>query len=62
MVEDLQGMEDPQEDPPRRQGPPGPPGPPGPVHPIIVQQPQVTLDTSTLENIFLDRLANPCYS
>ena len=37
---------------PRRQGPPGPPGPPGPVHPIIVQQPQVTLDTTTLENTF----------
>ena len=38
--------------PPRRQGLPGPPGPPGPVHPIIVQQPQVTLDTTTLENTF----------
>ena len=37
---------------PRRQGPPGPPGPPGPVHPIIVQQPQVTLDTTALENTF----------
>ena len=37
---------------PGRQGPPGPPGPPGPVHPIIVQQPQVTLDTTTLENTF----------
>ena len=37
---------------PRRQGPPGPPGPPGPVCPIIVQQPQVTLDTSMLENTF----------
>ena len=37
---------------PRRQGPPGPPGPPGPVHPIIVQQPQVTLDTTMLENTF----------
>ena len=32
--------------PPRGQGPPGPPGPPGPVRPIIVQQPQVTLDTT----------------
>ena len=31
---------------------PGPPGPPGPVHPIIVQQPQVTLDTAMLENTF----------
>ena len=37
---------------PRRQGLPGPPGPPGPVHPIIVQQPQVTLDTTMLENTF----------
>ena len=37
---------------PRRQGPPGPPGPPGPVCPIIVQQPQVTLDTTALENTF----------
>ena len=37
---------------PRRQGPPGSPGPPGPVHPIIVKQPQVTLDTTTLENTF----------
>ena len=37
---------------PGRQGPPGPPGPPGPVHPIIVQQPQVTLDTMALENTF----------
>ena len=34
---------------PRRQGPPGPPGP---VHPIIVQQPQVTFDTTVLENTF----------
>ena len=37
---------------PRRQGLPGPPGPPGPVCPIIVQQPQVTLDTTALENTF----------
>ena len=37
---------------PRRQGPPGPPGPPGPVHPVIIQQPQVTLDMTTLENTF----------
>ena len=28
------------------------PGPPGPVHPIIVQQPQVTLGTTALENTF----------
>ena len=33
-------------------GPPGPPGPPGPVRPIIVQQPQVILDTTALENTF----------
>ena len=38
--------------PPRRQGLPGPPGPPGPVCPIIVQKPQVTLDTTALENTF----------
>ena len=37
---------------PRRQGLTGPPGPPGPVCPIIVQQPQVTLDTTALENTF----------
>ena len=29
---------------PGRRGPPGPPGPPGPVRPVIVQQPQVSLD------------------
>ena len=33
---------------PGRQGPQGPPGPPGPVRPIIVQQPQVTLDMTAL--------------
>ena len=33
-------------------GPPGPPGPPGPVRPILVQQPQVTLDMTALENTF----------
>ena len=38
--------------PPGGQGPPSPQGPPGPVRPIIVQTPQVTLDTSTLENTF----------
>ena len=27
-------------------------GPPGPVRPIIVQQPQVVLDTTSLENTF----------
>ena len=37
---------------PGRQGPPGPPGPPQPVCPIIVQQHQITLDTTTLENTF----------
>ena len=37
---------------PGRQGPPGPPGPPGPVCPVIVQQPQVTVDTTALENTF----------
>ena len=37
---------------PGRQGQLGPPGPPGPVCPIIIQQPQVTLDTTTLENTF----------
>ena len=30
----------------------GPQGPPGPVRPIIVQMPQVTLDTTPLENTF----------
>ena len=30
----------------------GPSGPPGPLRPIIVQQPQVTLDTTALENTF----------
>ena len=50
-MEGPQEMEDHQEDLPG-QGPPGPPGPPGPVHPIIVQQPQVTLDTTSLENTF----------
>ena len=38
--------------PPGGQGPPSPQGPPGPVRPIIVQTPQVTLDTSALENTF----------
>ena len=38
--------------PPRGQGPPGPQGPLGPMRPITVQTPQVTLDTTTLENIF----------
>ena len=30
----------------------GPRGPPGPIRPVIVQQPQVVLDTTTLENTF----------
>ena len=38
--------------PPGGKGPPDPQGPPGPVRPIIVQTPQVTLDTSALENTF----------
>ena len=37
---------------PGRQGPLDPPGSPGPVRPVIVQQPQVTLDTTALENMF----------
>ena len=57
MMEDPLIMEDPPGNgrPPRRpgrQGPQGPPGSPGPVHPIIVQQTQVTLDTTALENTF----------
>ena len=38
--------------PPGGQGPPDPQGPPGPVRPIIIQTPQVTLDTTALENTF----------
>ena len=37
---------------PGRQEPPGPPGLPGPVRPVIVQTPQVTLDTTALESTF----------
>ena len=37
---------------PRYPGRGGPPGPPGPVRPVIVQTPQVTLDTTALENTF----------
>ena len=32
--------------------PPGPRGPPGPIRPVVIQQPQVVLDTTTLENTF----------
>ena len=66
MMEDLLIIKDPPDDggPPDNGGPPGnerpprrprgqgPPGPPGPIHLIIVQQPQVTLDTTTMENTF----------
>ena len=38
--------------PPGGQGPPGPQGPPGTMRLIIVQTPQVTLGTTTLENTF----------
>ena len=38
--------------PPSGQGPPGPQGHPGPVRPVIVQTPQITLDTSALECTF----------
>ena len=52
MVEGpLMEMEDPL-DPPSGQGPPGPQGSPQPVRPIIVQTPQVMLETSALENTF----------
>ena len=37
---------------PDRRGPPGPRGPPGQIRPVIVQQPQVVLDTTTLEKTF----------
>ena len=38
--------------PPGGQGPPGPQGPPRPIRHVIVQTPQVTLDTSALEGTF----------
>ena len=41
--------------PPRhhdRRGHPGPRGPPGPIRPVVIQQPQVVLDTTALENTF----------
>ena len=37
---------------PNRRGTPGPRGPPGPVRPVVMQQPQVVLDTTALENTF----------
>ena len=46
---------------PDRRGPPGPRGPPGLVGPVIVQQPQVILDTTTLK-IHLTIWDNQCYT
>ena len=37
---------------PNRRGTPGPRGPPGPIRPVVIQQPQVVLDTTALENTF----------
>ena len=37
---------------PNRRGAPGPRGPPRPVRPVLIQQPQVVLDTTALENTF----------
>ena len=37
---------------PNRRGTPGLRGPPGPVRPVLIQQPQVVLDTTALENTF----------
>ena len=37
---------------PDNRGPPGPRGPPGSIRPVVIQQPQVVLDTTTLENTF----------
>ena len=56
-MEDPLIMEDPQEMEDHQEGLEDkdhqvPPRPPGPVRPIIVQQPQVTLDTTALENTF----------
>ena len=37
---------------PNRRGTPGPRGPPRPVRPVVIQQPQVVLDMTSLENAF----------
>ena len=37
---------------PNRRGPPGPRGPAGPIRPVVIQQLQVVLDMTTLENTF----------
>ena len=37
---------------PNRRGAPGPRGPHRPVRPVVIQQPQVVLDTTALENTF----------
>ena len=47
------GPSDRNEGPPRcpdRRGHPGPRGPPGPIRPVVLQQPQVVLETTMLEN------------
>ena len=51
MEDHLMEMEDPHRHPNRR-GTPGPRGPPGPVRPVVIQQPQVVLDMTALENTF----------
>ena len=38
--------------PPKHPNRRGPRGPPGPVRPVLIQQPQVVLDTTALENTF----------
>ena len=50
LIEEYTLVEDPLME--EGEGPPGPQGPPGPMRLIIVQTPQVTLDTTALENIF----------
>ena len=51
MEDHLMEMEDPQ-DVQIEEGTPGPRGPPGPVRPVLIQQPQVVLGTTALENTF----------